>query len=598
MQTIGSLAESSVRCSHYPLDQSFLEYCDSLGLYVLDELAGWHDAYDTEVGERLVREMVIRDVNHPSIIFWSNGNEGGTNKELDDDFHIYDPSKRIVIHAHHRPGKAFNHIDTNHYESYESTQRILQDSLIYMTTEFLHCQNDGGGGAGLNDYWELMWTSPRSAGGYLWALHDEGIVRTDLGEVIDVNGVNAPDGVLGPHREKEGSFYAIKEIFSPVYISMKKLPDSFEGNISVENRFDFTNLNQCIFRWELVSLRIPADLEAGHITLNEGSVEGNNIKPGETGTIDFKLPSDWQKADALILKAYDPFQNEIYNWSWKMKNNEALLQKFLTTNDNRAFNVKENDSLLTVMANGISVTFSKENGLVINVQNKSMGRLNFKNGPVLCSGEASFAGLNHYAEDDGYVVEVKYNGDMKYAHWKMYNSGWLELEYAYSLTGIFNYMGISFDFPEEHVLSVKWLGNGPYRIWKNRMQGVAYDVWEKAYNNTITGTYPWLYPEFKGYYSDIIWMEFNTVEGKFLIASKNDDLFVRLFYFYGLPGLEPHPTLPPGDISFLDGIPPIGTKMTTRINARPSTLGPASMPNEVDKTFKRALWFYFGLPEK
>ncbi|MFC2138987.1 glycoside hydrolase family 2 protein, partial [Bacteroidota bacterium] len=82
---------NSVRCSHYPPDKSFLEICDSLGLYVIDELAGWQNAYDTEVGEKLVKEMVIRDVNHPSIIFWSNGNEGGTNKELDDDYLKYDP---------------------------------------------------------------------------------------------------------------------------------------------------------------------------------------------------------------------------------------------------------------------------------------------------------------------------------------------------------------------------------------------------------------------------------------------------------------------------------------------------------------------------
>ena len=80
---------NAVRCSHYPPDQSFLDFCDSYGLYVLDELAGWQNAYDSEVGSKLVKEMVIRDVNHPSIVFWSNGNEGGTNKDLDDDFAIY-----------------------------------------------------------------------------------------------------------------------------------------------------------------------------------------------------------------------------------------------------------------------------------------------------------------------------------------------------------------------------------------------------------------------------------------------------------------------------------------------------------------------------
>ena len=146
---------NAVRCSHYPPDIDFLNICDSLGLYVLDEIAGWQRWYDTPVGKKIVKETVLRDVNHPSIIFWDNGNEGGTNKELDKEFLIYDPSKREVIHPHHRPGNQFNGIDCNHYENYASVQNILKDSLIYMTTEFLHCQDDGGGGSGLYDYWEL-----------------------------------------------------------------------------------------------------------------------------------------------------------------------------------------------------------------------------------------------------------------------------------------------------------------------------------------------------------------------------------------------------------------------------------------------------------
>ncbi len=57
---------NAVRMSHYPPDKHFLDACDSLGLFVLDELAGWGPpAYDTEIGKKLVKELVIRDVNHP-----------------------------------------------------------------------------------------------------------------------------------------------------------------------------------------------------------------------------------------------------------------------------------------------------------------------------------------------------------------------------------------------------------------------------------------------------------------------------------------------------------------------------------------------------
>jgi beta-galactosidase/beta-glucuronidase len=270
---------NAVRMSHYPPDKKFLEICDSLGLYVLDELAGWQKAYSTPAGKKLVKEMVLRDENHPSIIFWDNGNEGGTNKELDQEFVKYDFSKRPVIHPHHRPGNAFNGIDCNHYEDYYSTKSILNDSLIYMPTEFLHAQDDGGGATGMADFWDLHWKSKRSGGGFIWALVDEGIVRTDQNGIIDVNGVNAPDGVLGPHREKEGSFFALREIFSPVHITMKELPANFNGSIPVENRFHYTNLNQCTFNWELIDYRKPNETDGGYITKKKGTLTAPSIVP-------------------------------------------------------------------------------------------------------------------------------------------------------------------------------------------------------------------------------------------------------------------------------------------------------------------------------
>ncbi|MEA5429129.1 glycoside hydrolase family 2 TIM barrel-domain containing protein [Arcicella lustrica] len=68
---------NAVRCLHYLPDANFLRLCGSLGLYIIDELTGWQKAYKAKAGGPLVKEMVMRDTNHPSIIFWSNGNEGG-----------------------------------------------------------------------------------------------------------------------------------------------------------------------------------------------------------------------------------------------------------------------------------------------------------------------------------------------------------------------------------------------------------------------------------------------------------------------------------------------------------------------------------------
>jgi hypothetical protein len=146
-------------------------------------------------------------------------------------------------------------------------------------------------------------------------------------------------------------------------------------------------------------------------------------------------------------------------------------------------------------------------------------------------------------------------------------------------------------------LGAKWLGKGPYHQWKNRSAGTPVNDWENSYNNTQTSYSPLVYPEFKGYYGDITWMEFNTVEGKFYVASKDTGLYVRLFDFYGLTGVKPFPELPPGNISFLDCIPAMGTKLALNISANTSQLGPQSEPTKINGPVKRTLYFYFGLPK-
>jgi hypothetical protein len=199
-------------------------------------------------------------------------------------------------------------------------------------------------------------------------------------------------------------------------------------------------------------------------------------------------------------------------------------------------------------------------------------------------------------ENNAEGIEVQYTGDMKKVKWLMHPGGWVSLEYEYALNGTYPFAGISFNYPENFMISATWLGKGPYRVWKNRLQGVTHSVWENMNNDTRTGTFPWNYPEFKGYYAEVTWMEMNTVEGKFLMAAKEDGLFVRLFDFYGLSGVRPSPGLPSGDISFLDAIPPIGTKLALNVDNNTTKLGPASEPNTINRTMKRTLYFYFGLP--
>ncbi|MFN8241525.1 MAG: glycoside hydrolase family 2 TIM barrel-domain containing protein [Bacteroidales bacterium] len=598
VKLIKEMNMNAVRMSHYPPDEVFLDLCDSLGLYVLDELAGWQRAYDTPVGKKLVKEMVTRDRNHPSVLFWVNGNEGGTNKELDREFTRYDLSGRDVIHAHHRPGNAFNGIDCNHYETYQSASTILKDSLIYMPTEFLHAQDDGGGAAGLADYWELLWTSERSGGGFIWAMLDEGLSRTDLNGFIDTDGVNAPDGLLGPHREKEGSFFAIREIYSPVHITLKELPEHFDGKIEAENRFHFTNFDKCTFTGKLVNYARPYSKQAGYETTSTFKISSPSVSPGKKGIIDLGSIQNLTGNDALVLTATDPFGNEIYTWTWKIRKNKEILGDIIKLVGEKETESSATDSTITLKANGTSVVFSKITGYISRITYNNRTNLGFGKGPVFTRAAGKVISVEEHQEKDCRVVTFNREGELGKTTWKMYSSGWLSLDYEYGLDGEYQYAGISFSYPENWTIRATWLGNGPYRVWKNRLQGVNPNVWEKVNNNIQTGATPVYYPEFKGYFSGLTWLELGTAQGKVFIGSEDEGLYLRLFDFHGITGPISYPLLPAGDISILDCIPPVGSKLATGLTTDASVYGPAGKLTKMNGLIKHRLWFYFGIPDQ
>ncbi len=590
---------NAVRCSHYPPDKYFLQLCDSLGIYVIDELAGWQKAYSTKAGMPLVEEMVTRDMNHPSIVFWANGNEGGTNKELDAVFAQHDFQKRTVIHPHHRPGNQFNGIDCNHYEDYYSTKKILQDSLIYMPTEFLHAQDDGGGAAAMEDFWNLHWSAPRSAGGFIWAFADEAIMRTDMNNVLDANGLNANDGILGPYREKEGSYYALREIFSPLKVEMpQRINSSFNGKINLENRFHFTNTASCTFSWELVDFSGPFDRSSGYVVRKKGQAISPKINPTEKGILQLELDNDLFNHDALMLIVKDSKGAEIGRWTTLTKSNDAMLKKYmLPKKDSTSFT--ESDTSYTLTGGDVSIVIDKRNGQLITTKNKMNDYVHsFNNGPVLVRGNAVLENASIQQQSNEAIASFNFSGNLKKIEWKISSNGWVSLSYDYVLEGDHPFSGTSFSYPENYILGSKWLGKGPSRQWKNRMAGTPVNVWQNLYNNTQTGYAPNTYPEFKGYFGEVAWMELSTVEGKIFIASPDDGLFVRLFDFNGLTTTgKAYPQLPPGNISFLDCIPPIGTKLAMGVTSNAAVYGPQGEMNHLKGLKQRTLYFYFGLPK-
>ena len=601
-ELIKRLNMNAVRMSHYPPDSSFLEACDELGLYVIDELAGWHDAYRSKVGRPLVRQMVERDVNHPSIILWANGNEGGWNTSLDEVFAEHDPQRRPVIH----PDAFFGGLDTEHYLSWEELEDSLDPASLrnrwrslfgelppVLPTEILHGLYDGGHGAGLADYWRRLRTSPRGAGLFLWSFTDEAIERSDRAGALDTDGNHAPDGILGPYRELTGNFYAVRELFSPVVLEGDLTGD---GSLWVENRFDTIDLASCRFEWAVLDL--PAAGESSRVViLDQGTLAAPAVPAGGRGRLILPAGLDWRGGDALSLKVNDSTGRELWTW-------------VLPTRDRRSAGVGRSEGegkaaagkskveiveagdRLVLKATAGGAEFDRSSGTLRALLTPSDGRLAFSGGPrPSAGGEARAATSRFYRWGEAAVFEVLYELGLSKVRWMLFPSGWLRFEFQYSAEGRAEFFGVRLDTPRENVERFRWLGGGPTRVWKNRLSGARLGLWEK---NPRLETLPTEAhePKIAGFYANVHWAELLTLDGSLTFAFESPDLFLGLFS-------PPFPddaqgavaAVPSGGINFLHGISAIGTKFHAA-----AELGPESRPNVASGSYNGVVWLRASKP--
>jgi hypothetical protein len=135
---------------------------------------------------------------------------------------------------------------------------------------------------------------------------------------------------------------------------------------------------------------------------------------------------------------------------------------------------------------------------------------------------------------------------------------------------------------------MKWVGRGPYRVWKNRTQGGRLDIWSSEYKDHTPGV-TWDFPEFAGYYRDWQWVTFETQEGRIALLNGNRESFLGVY----TPKDGSDPALaklnvPATGISLLHGIPAIGTKFT-----KAADLGPESQKNDASGKYKGTVYLHF-----
>jgi hypothetical protein len=457
----------------------------------------------------------------------------------------------------------------------------------------IHGLYDGGLGAGLEDYWKLIRSNPRHAGGFLWVLADEGIVRKDKHDSIDTYGNNAPDGIVGPHREKEASFYTVRKIWSPVQIADPVINQKFTGELTIENNYHFTNLSACRFTWELIRYPLSKEEKTGYSVLSSGK-QSIAAAPGTTTHTRLSLPDIWYTADAIQFKAIDRFGRELNNWIWPIRKTAEVRRQNLKTYNgaDTSITTKENADTYTVLQAGIQYQFSITDGVLLSVRKNNL-TLPFGNGPVLTGEKQSLQHFRHYRDEaHNLIVTADYTGkNLMEVKWVFSQSLPVKLEYSYTQKDSVPYAGIGFCMNEAGITGIKWLGSGPYRVWKNRLQGNTVSVWHKAYNNTVTGE-TFTYPEFKGYHADLYWATIENNVMPFTVYTDTPDIFLQLLQ----PSRQKtkmipyvNPPFPESGLGFMQAIPPIGTKFKGS-----ETMGPQSQINAPKNNgWQGILWFDF-----
>ena len=582
---------NAVRMSHYPPDERFLALTDSLGLFVLDEVTGWQDSYDTIVGPKLIKETILKDENHPSVVIWDHGNEGGWDFANEKWFHHWDIQKRPIIY----PWLSRNGVDTYHYPIYkDGIHRLSNGYEVFMPTEMLHGLYDGGHGANLDDFWADYMKNPRAAGGFLWVFADESVIRSDRSGSLDGDGNHAPDGIVGPYREKEGSYYTIKDIWSPVQIKPMVVNEKYDGKLILENHYLYTNLNDLKLNWKLKEIK-----DWKETTVSTGSLALKNTLPGESSQLRLDLPADFAEADLLEVVVVDQHGEEVNTWSWPIHSSNEFTASELVNSSEELHEITqrtEGDDVVYKL-NNMEVYFDKSSFILQKVVNE--GRTHPFSGPLVMEEKTPKEIKQEKDSQGNQLIELKYDTYPRSVKWTLFRNGQIKLETAAPHSkGSAEYLGINFAYPEENVKSIRWIGEGPYRVWQNRMRGPKFGVWEKDYNNTITGHNPdgkLEYPEFKGYHANLYAYQLSTSQGDFKVYTETPGLFFRLFTPENSPYVTDHlkAPFPPGDLSFLYKIPAIGTKFHSAESMGPSSFKTRNVGHAGDQSDPIVLWFDF-----
>ena len=394
-----------IRTCHYPDQPLFYELCDQYGFYVMDEAN--QESHGFGIGNSIVGDdpvwnkshvdravaLVQRDKNHPCVIFWSLGNEGGkgrnliamadTIRSIDRTRPIYSDTQRDVSAIY---DEGYLHPDT-----LKRLGERITNKPVFMR-EYAHVMGNSGGN--LQEYWDVINADPSLTGAAIWEWVDQGLARKKDGSPLkygenpsslhlqddeywayggDFNdnpndGNFCIKGLVGSDRVPYPHYYEVQKVYQPVDF---KLADTTLVRVKIINRYDFTSLDQVDLVYEYQSNGKP---------IQTGTIDGRSVLPGHSAEISIPVLKTMNNSNSEICLNLCARLKKATNWASEgfcIAREQFVLRQFIYNRIDSSTDVlqtKESDNGIVVKNGNFQAIFNKRTGSLVNwnVQNRKL----------------------------------------------------------------------------------------------------------------------------------------------------------------------------------------------------------------------------------